>query len=710
MQKEMDYRRKECASSKVSTTKTAATEVMTRMASRVLSVFLTLSMALVMVLEALPALEAKAATEGGEWPNSIGTVVHISSASELKEYLSKLEDYTIVLDKDIDYHEDGEYQYWCTTAGAKVLDLNGHDIWISNDNQMTSTLFRIPVGCELILNDNAHSSDKEDVNILYNARVHSYDEVIYRNTFEVRGTLIQNGGYICAGRSKRKYYAAACEYAYQVMFGDGVQVYGGGLFVMNDGWLRGYGNFRNALYCNGGKAYINNGNVVGEYGAYAVCEGSAPGGKIRISAGTFETHEKDQVAYFWDYAAVDPNAKKKYDTTRFFARELDGTYVYGNYMLQKGEYDEGWKSYRDYYMTVAPKSGDACGFTVPNGEKCKASDSNSVFYLMDADKATLSVEKNNEYFQGIPENRANICGHVVNYLWRLYSGSEELASIVTQNNTINFAKDFNKSGFSVKTGRVYRVECQVVESLLDKVSFFHEKKSIDVALCLPEGSVEVNLDNFPDPYFMLYVHMMLDPNHDYILTSEELNAVTELNVGAGVNYEFTSLEGAQNFPYLQAIYAKGNPNLRSIDLGDMPFLMELDLEGCSIDSLNVSGCPNLRVLKLGKICDYSNTNGELTTLNITNCPLLEKLEIYQSKLQNIDISRCPLLVEAVLYGTEEEQYSLGFIEKKYAKTDAYVRTTYNNQQFFYVAKLDRDIPNSYLRSAVKSAYGVNDDN
>ncbi len=77
---------------------------------RSLSRILSLGLVIVLMLTMLPTV-AKAASAGNS--GAIGTVVHVTKASELKEYLTAPKTYTIVLDKDISFKDNSITNVWC---------------------------------------------------------------------------------------------------------------------------------------------------------------------------------------------------------------------------------------------------------------------------------------------------------------------------------------------------------------------------------------------------------------------------------------------------------------------------------------------------------------------------------------------------------------------------------------------------------------------
>jgi hypothetical protein len=660
------------------------------------------------MLVLLPVRSVQAAPDDTWWPNSIGTVVHVSNADDLKDYLSRVGDYTVVLEKDIDKHDNADVHDWCTINGRKVLDLNGHSIKVGNDKKIISNLFYVPVGCIMIINDYKDAVKRDDVEIFYDTRVRDFDDAAdyVRNAFLVHGTLIQNGGYIRAGRKSSWYNhnAITGDYGtqYKVVEGSGVVLDNDGRFVMNDGWVSGFRyDAVNQIENSSAVTYINHGNIEGL--AYAKCYN----GSRYIASGSFEAHSVSKVTKIRieGYAeSHNPYAVTcragNISSTQGFAS--DATYQYS----QNGS---GF-DLEDSYMEVTPGIGKLAHLTLSSNDYHKTDEDDKYgFYIVDANTSDFSAQTSAEiYFKGIPADLDEICEHEISYHWQVFLGDQCLAELRTKENTIYFA-DFAGNGFYPEVGTVYKVKSEIVESLKDKVAFVRKcENAVRVAIDAPLEVVELSAENFPDIVFRNYLSQNFDEDKDGILVARELKKINVLHLGGTSESTVSSLQGIKLLPYVVEVYAYENPGLRKVDCSGLQALKLLDLERCNIDELNLTGCSDLEKLYLGGIHAYGR-DGMLSQLDLTSCPNLRALEIYKSKLQNLDISKCPRLVEAVLYGTEKDMSDYGYIEQRYDETGAYVQTTYNSQQFFIVARIDEDLTNEYLQRALKSVYGINDD-
>jgi len=538
---------------------------------RMLSFILMLAMVLGMVLEVLPPLEVRAATEGGEWPNSYGTVVHVSTIDELKDYLTRLEDYTIVLDKDIAKQDNNPCRYWCTIQGTKVLDVNGHSIKVSNNSRGDSSLFLVVEGATLIINDSAHSSDRDDVEIFYNCKTEAMGKSEYymRNCIEVQGLLIQNGGYIRTGR-KTSWYNVAIRRGdsgtqYKIVTGDGVRVLEGGTFVMNGGWVRGYGGTlsdvgiwgRFAISCNSkmNGVYINNGYLEGGCGSALYSAGSnAPHGterneKVHVMSGELQTFDESNISLEDRWG----------DTIYYYKRQVPAEHVSTQEIVDRANYVSSLN-----YAFVTPKVGQCDIYTVYGNLHYNEKTQNH-FYLVDLDKTVIRIRSEEEaYFQGIPSKWDAICGHVKEYWWQVFKGNECVAELKTDKKEVDLKQDFAASGFQPAVGATYTVNCQIVEQLMDKVAFRQNSNDIDVTIRIPEGTVELSEANFPDAAFRGYLSETYDLNQDQYLVPEELENINVLNVGGNASFTISSLEGVKLLPYVMEIYAYENPGLRKV--------------------------------------------------------------------------------------------------------------------------------------------------
>ena len=190
-------------------------------------------------------------------------VEEVSTMKEFKTIMQADRDCTIKLTKDISETinrlDDPVGAYWLYLGnGTKEIDLNGHDILVSNNcmKDIRSSMFMIPPGTTLVIDD-----DEDKGEILYNGWISANEDYsketanINRDTFFVNGgQLIINGGQITAGRAK--YENVWCPFFVDP---DG-----------QDGWQTASSSVRVSKYINGtaidmidGRVTINGGCFTG---------------------------------------------------------------------------------------------------------------------------------------------------------------------------------------------------------------------------------------------------------------------------------------------------------------------------------------------------------------------------------------------------------------------------------------------------------------
>ncbi|MDE6195965.1 MAG: MBG domain-containing protein, partial [Erysipelotrichaceae bacterium] len=136
----------------------------------------------------------------------------------------------------------------------------------------------------------------------------------------------------------------------------------------------------------------------------------------------------------------------------------------------------------------------------------------------------------------------------------------------------------------------------------------------------------INADNFPDDLFRKYVSNEFDKNGDNILSSDELNAVTRINIHGDADTEYkemTSVVGIEHFPNLEY----------------------LNLESIQVTSIDVS-----KNLALKRLYLYYNP---ITSINLGEIPELEWLElVVESNLKGLDLSNCSKLRRVGIAGSK----------------------------------------------------------
>ena len=169
-----------------------------------------------------------------------------------------------------------------------------------------------------------------------------------------------------------------------------------------------------------------------------------------------------------------------------------------------------------------------------------------------------------------------------------------------------------------------------------------------------EYRVLLNQTNFPDNTFRMFIRnsQTLNPDLNDYLTTDELNNITTLDVS---NKNISNLQGLQFFTELTS-FSCNQTNIPSLDLSANTKLKTLSCAFCmSLTSLNVSNCPLLETVTGSKLSAL-NLSGKnklktlscsqctnLQTLNLANCTALQSLSVagmYGTPLANLNLSGC----------------------------------------------------------------------
>lgn len=137
---------------------------------------------------------------------------------------------------------------------------------------------------------------------------------------------------------------------------------------------------------------------------------------------------------------------------------------------------------------------------------------------------------------------------------------------------------------------------------------------------------EINEENFPDPVFNNYVYVNFDADHNYIMTKDELAAVSEIDVS---DKGISDLKGIEYFTALTYLNC-GNNKLESLDVSKCTALTQLWCGDNKLKALNVSGNTGLEILSCG--------DNQLTELELSNNTALGSLSCNNNKLTVLDVS------------------------------------------------------------------------
>ena len=215
--------------------------------------------------------------------------------------------------------------------------------------------------------------------------------------------------------------------------------------------------------------------------------------------------------------------------------------------------------------------------------------------------------------------------------------------------------------------------------------------------------IAIDPANFPDPVFRTYVSAHFDTDKDNILTNQEREAVTNIQIN---DQALGSLEGIRYFPnletlncysqalssinvseniHLKTLISHYNYSLTSLILGSKPELTYLDCYGTNLSSLDISQAPALETMictstplqsldvshntrlrtlqcsntyiatldiaNLSELVELQAFRMPLTQLDIRNNPKLQLLWVNWTKLTSLDTSNNPELTDLLVYDT-----------------------------------------------------------
>ena len=176
-----------------------------------------------------------------------------------------------------------------------------------------------------------------------------------------------------------------------------------------------------------------------------------------------------------------------------------------------------------------------------------------------------------------------------------------------------------------------------------------------------EGAVPVDANTFPDVKFRQYVSTEIDIDGNGILTTEEIEAVTSIDVCTGTDDVIKDMTGVGIFSKLEWLNCDGN-QLTVLDLSKNTLLRYLYCSNNSLTSLDLSKNISLQYLN----CD----GNDLTGLDLSGNPLVWNLVCYNNNITQLDISNNSDLISAVKNGFEYNDgksvsYSLWVMKDEY---------------------------------------------
>ncbi len=140
------------------------------------------------------------------------------------------------------------------------------------------------------------------------------------------------------------------------------------------------------------------------------------------------------------------------------------------------------------------------------------------------------------------------------------------------------------------------------------------------------GEVAIDETNFPDEVFRQYVLNKFDKDKNKVLSEDEINAVTSIDV---VYMNISNLTGIERFPKLTDLNCN-NTEIASLDVSNNTALKNLDCSWTGITSLDVSNNTALKNL------DCNST--EITSLDVSNNTALQTLKCNITGITSLDVS------------------------------------------------------------------------
>ena len=147
-----------------------------------------------------------------------------------------------------------------------------------------------------------------------------------------------------------------------------------------------------------------------------------------------------------------------------------------------------------------------------------------------------------------------------------------------------------------------------------------------------DKGIAINDTNkFPDEKFAADIHRH-DTNVDGYLSEDELNKVTEMNLGPnyyGLGRNIKSLQGIEYFQKLELLECSYN-KITQLDTSSNSALRILGCNNNQLNQLNVSGNNALTTLSCG--------GNQLTALDVSSNLNLTELSCYNNQLRSLDLS------------------------------------------------------------------------
>jgi hypothetical protein len=150
-------------------------------------------------------------------------------------------------------------------------------------------------------------------------------------------------------------------------------------------------------------------------------------------------------------------------------------------------------------------------------------------------------------------------------------------------------------------------------------------------------------EDFADERFYTFLLENFDADKDGVISREEANRVRQMDCSSS---RFTSLTGIEHFPNLEKLNVEHvlYGGAVDLDLSKNIALTELYATGAGIRTLDVSGCPLLKILLVG--------DSEIETLDVGNNLQLEILDISHTRIEAIYLGKNIALKELYCAGKD----------------------------------------------------------
>ena len=185
---------------------------------------------------------------------------------------------------------------------------------------------------------------------------------------------------------------------------------------------------------------------------------------------------------------------------------------------------------------------------------------------------------------------------------------------------------------------------------------------LSVGISINAFSQNINTpENFPDPNFRKVVErfLVLEPGEEFTA-----NQAAQIKFLICKDKGIKSLTGINFFTNLKVLVCSNN-QLTSLNLSNNPVLTELTCSSNQLINLDVSNNIALEYL--------SCWNNQLTSLNLSNNPVLTELSCRSNQLTNLDVSNCSALNR--LYCNNNQLTSLDVSKNTDLDT---IQCSYNN--------------------------------